>query len=334
MSSVARGGLRHWTAVGCLLGTLGCDATNTETAKPVADPRGCTWQLPERTGQVAVTELTELSGLAASLRHPGYLWAHNDAGNDPDVFLLQPDGTLRARWRLQDTGDKSSRDWEDSAVGPCRAGAAETCLWLGDIGDNDAARASVRILRWTEPATLPAATTTGKVGPGALGGWQAVQFSYPEGPQDAEALAALPDGRLIVATKRNDGRTRLYRVDAATALDAGQSTAQVTLLGTLNLTKLGDPAGEASRVTAASLSGDGGMLALRSKRAIWLWQDTTALLDEAASAGAAIDNWQGLALPSPVEAQGEALSWDSEGALWTSSEGKLPPIHRLRCVAP
>jgi len=291
------------------------------------------WQPAERAGTVGEPDLTELSGLAASVQHPGLLWAHNDAGNDADVYLLGTDGVLRARWRLQDTGDKDNRDWEDSAVGPCRDGASQSCLWLADIGDNDAKRSAVRILRWAEPLALAAPGAVGKVGQGANGGWQAVSFTYPEGPQDAEALAALPDGRLIVATKRKDGRTRLYRVGAAAALDAGQASTTAELLTTVRLDSEQWQAGDETEVTAASLTADASVFALRSKQALWLWHNTALLTDTSPATAQLASTFNALSLTAPKELQGEALTSDASGDLWTSSEGKNPPLHRMRCQA-
>jgi hypothetical protein len=96
-------------------------------------------------------DLPEASGLAASRRTPGVLWAHNDSG-DPFVFALTATGGVKGRVFV--TGARVW-DWEDIAVGPCANG---TCLYIADIGDNDRRRQSVTIYRTPEPAPGDAQT--------------------------------------------------------------------------------------------------------------------------------------------------------------------------------
>ena len=82
---------------------------------------------------VRVPELPEESGVAVSRRVPGRLWTHNDSG-EAVIFALDARGSVTARVRL--TG-ASVEDWEAIAVGPCPAGS---CVFVADIGDNDAQR--------------------------------------------------------------------------------------------------------------------------------------------------------------------------------------------------
>ena len=83
-------------------------------------------------------------------------------------------------------------------MGPCPAGS---CIYVADIGDNDARRARVTVYRLAEPA---AATESAKVG-------DVLHATYPDGPQDAEALLVLPDGRLYIVTKGATGPVVVYR---------------------------------------------------------------------------------------------------------------------------
>jgi hypothetical protein len=65
-------------------------------------------------------------------------------------------------------------------------------LFLGDIGDNRARRPDVSVFRFAEPRRLADQTV-------ARTWWR---FTYPDGPQDAEALLVDPrDGRIWIATK-------------------------------------------------------------------------------------------------------------------------------------
>ena len=123
-------------------------------------------------GQVVkIPELTEASGIAMSRRVPGRLWAHNDSG-EPVLFALDERGSVTGRIRL--TG-ATVEDWEAIAVGPCGAGS---CLYLADIGDNDAERKRVTIYRLPEPAGATGSVPVTDV----------FHATYPDGPHDAEAL--------------------------------------------------------------------------------------------------------------------------------------------------
>ena len=90
---------------------------------------------------VVPDELTESSGLAVSRTQPGVLWSHNDSGDGPNLYAIDPSGRLLAVFPV---ANAAAVDWEDMSSGPCPAsllarapleGAA--CLYLADSGDND-----------------------------------------------------------------------------------------------------------------------------------------------------------------------------------------------------
>ena len=93
---------------------------------------------------VRVPGLSEGSGLALSRRVPGRLWTHNDSGK-PILFALDARGAVTGR--IEVTG-ATVEDWEAIAVGPCGTGS---CLYIGDIGDNNASRKRITIYRLPEP---------------------------------------------------------------------------------------------------------------------------------------------------------------------------------------
>src|SRR4051812_481526 len=80
-----------------------------------------------------LAEAPEASGMAISRRIQGRLWVHNDSGA-PVVFGVDENG--RVVQRVSITG-ATLRDWEDIAVAPCAGGS---CLYIADIGDNEAHR--------------------------------------------------------------------------------------------------------------------------------------------------------------------------------------------------
>ena len=144
---------------------------------------------------VRLQGITEASGVALSRRTPGVAWTHNDSGK-PIVYALSADGSVLGSVRV--TGAEVV-NWEDIAVGPCPSGS---CLYVGDVGDNQASRSSITIYRTPEPA--PNAKATEQV--------ETLHAKYPDRPHDAEALIVLPKGDMFVVTKGDDGPSYVYRI--------------------------------------------------------------------------------------------------------------------------
>src|SRR5690606_18138970 len=113
-------------------------------------------------------DLVENSGAAMSLTQPGVWFTINDSGNDAVLYALDTTGVARGSWRIQGTGN---RDWETLALGPCTdaagAGEAAHCLYIGEIGDNDARHEFVGIHRVPEPRAQDA-QFSGELGPVTL----------------------------------------------------------------------------------------------------------------------------------------------------------------------
>jgi hypothetical protein len=148
--------------------------------------------------------VVESSGLAASPRHGGVLWTHNDSGDAARLFAVGPDGGVLATLTLAGV---DARDWEAMAAG--RDDAGRPALFAGDIGDNLGVWPSVSVYRVGEPASLHDATLPAR----------RYRFRYADGPRDAEALLVDPrDNRLYVASKEDDGGG-LYQAPARLSSD-------------------------------------------------------------------------------------------------------------------
>ena len=250
-------------------------------------------------------ELDESSGVAVSRRYDGVVWSHND-GDDPVLYALRPDGTLLSRISVE---VDDTEDWEDIALGPCPpesvAPAGGDCLYVGDVGDNDAERESMMVVVLREP-------DPGK--PGTVPVLGTIRFRYPDGPADTEALAVSPGGDILLVTKGEDGNSRLYQLSPG--LDGG-GVRDAELLGPLPTQTDRDE----DRITGAAVSPDGRTLAIRSHHAVFL----TALNDPL---GAPILCEIGLSQP-----QGEGIDFlDGRRLILTSEEeAGRAPIVRLRC---
>ncbi|MFF8774438.1 hypothetical protein [Kitasatospora sp. NPDC015120] len=132
--------------------------------------------------------ITESSGLAASLRHPGVYWTHNDSDDGPYLYAVDSQGRTVATVTLRGI---EPRDVEAVSLGP------DGRLYVGDIGDNLGGKwPEVWIYAFAEPAELRD---------------QAVQVTrykvrYEDGPRDAEALMVHPvTGRAYIASKKQGG---------------------------------------------------------------------------------------------------------------------------------
>ncbi|CAN5175020.1 hypothetical protein BH09SUM1_BH09SUM1_33520 [soil metagenome] len=105
-------------------------------------------------GALTNSALTEISGLAASIRNPGLLWAHNDSGDSARIFAVSgTTGGLRATVILDNA---TAVDWEDIATGP----PAAQQVYIADTGNNALDRATLHIYRIDEPSVT---NTTGNV---------------------------------------------------------------------------------------------------------------------------------------------------------------------------
>ncbi|HEY0303482.1 MAG TPA: hypothetical protein VGC44_00845, partial [Longimicrobiales bacterium] len=165
--------------------------------------------------------LREASGVAASIRHPGILWVHNDSG-EPVVFAIDTMGNVRGRIMLP----VGNGDWEDSEVAHCGEGS---CIYLGAIGDNRQARQDRAILRFPEPDI----TATATVRPVAF------RYRVPGGAQDMEALFVLPGERMFVITKGRSGPVTLFSFPDPPSTDDVNTLAPVQQL-TAGLVQLPD----------------------------------------------------------------------------------------------
>ena len=259
---------------------------------------------------MASTALTEVSGLAASRRHPDLLWTHNDSGGEPEVMAVGRDGSDRGRFPL---GGAEAFDWEDMAIGPAPAGGAGDVLYLGDIGDNiDQRDDGVVVYRVPEPEPGAAGSVAAP-----LGGVEALTFTYADGPRNAEALLADPvTGDLYILDKMMGGDPQSsWRVPAGTA--PGVATT-IERAGPVDV-----PPGEI--VTGGDVSADGSVVAVRTYEAVYLWARGPGQTVAGALASEPCE------APTAFEPQGEAVAVDPDGRGYTTvSEGEHPPIHTAR----
>ena len=258
------------------------------TAAVAAQPRPAESCRPSGTA-VTVPGVPEASGLAVSRRVPGRLWTLNDSGQ-PVLFALDTRGSVTGQIRL--TG-ANLVDWEAVAVGPC---GTASCVYVGDIGDNRAGRSHVTIYRLPEPEAASGTAAAADV----------FHATYPDGPQDAEALLVAGDGRLYIVTKGETGPIGVYRFPAE--LKSG---------ATARLERMGDPSAKpdaASRITDAAVSPDGQWAALRTKSSLTFYR-ASDLFSGQWRAATRVD------LTPLKEPQGEGVAIGGDNTVFLAGEG-------------
>ena len=249
----------------------------------------------------------ESSGLALGAGGDA-LWTHNDSGR-PVLHLVGTDGTARGQVRV--AGARVT-DWEDVAAGPCPASGR--CLFVADIGDNQARRREITLYRLPEPRAGDAQSTPA----------EALTAVYPDGPQDAEAIFVLPDGGVHVVSKGETGPIALYRLPRTARPGTPARLERVAQLAA-------GPVDRSERITGAAASPDGHWVVLRTLRSLAFYR-TGGLASGQLGAPLTFD------LRPLDEPQGEAVEWGADSTLYLSSEGgrrETPAtLSRLTCTMP
>lgn len=258
--------------------------------------------------------ITESSGIISSTISDEIFFTHNDSGDSARFFAVDVHGCTVARYNL--IGGRAT-DWED--IAHSRGTDGNEVIWLGDIGDNNAVRASVEIYEVDQPVVSPT-SGTGACPPPAERYVNKIgfKFVYSDGQaHNAETLMAVPiTGQLYVVTKGTEPGyvPTLYSAPLPLVEGAVNTLQLVTKLHVSDL------------VTGGDISPDGKRLVLRTYLAAYEWQIP------AAGVPAAFDSTP-IQIRLPLEPQGEGIGYSRDGqSLYISSEdpfGTSPPVYRL-----
>jgi len=236
---------------------------------------------------VTLTGLPEASGLAVGTN--ATLWMHNDSGA-PELLAVDAKGAVAGKLTL--TGARVE-DWEALASGRCGNGS---CLYVGDIGDNDASRKQITIYRVLEPAQASGSAKA-----------EAFHATYPDGAHDAEALLVAPDGTLFIVTKGDTGPIAVYKFPRE--LKAGAAV-KLERVGKA----IADKPRNDGRVTDGAFSADGKWVVLRTNRSLTFYRGADFLRGEFTEA-------HRVDLSGLKEPQGEAVVFGAGNTVYVGGEG-------------
>lgn len=269
---------------------------------------------PERTGRMGSPGLEEASGLTASTLNPSVFWTHNDSGDSARGYAVTLEGSLLATLELTGAG---AHDWEDVALAPGPGGAPH--LYFADTGNNVLPRSRVVVYRVAEPkvdlsatgATLRAAAT-------------ALPLDLPGGAaHDCEAiLVDPPTGALYLFSKTDAALTGVFVAREPRPLEPTPLT-EVLALRLPRSHRRGS-----AKVTAASITPTGELVAVRTYAEAYLWRRAPGETIEAALARPPCE------APVAVERQGEAIALLPAGdgfvTVTETGPGQPPPLHLVR----
>ena len=260
-------------------------AADTSTTSPATAPKVvCTFDS---------TVLSELSGMAPSIRFRGVFWVHNDSSGGPVIYAIN--GTTCAIVATVTLASVPGRDIESIASG--RDADGVPVLWVGDIGDNKDSWEYVRLYELPEPTQLVDQTLDVRT-------WR---FTYPDGPHDAEALLADPRRpRLWVVTKELAAGV-IFELPALPPISLGDVWREP-----LVLKPVGDTDG---LISDGAVSSDGSRFVLRDY--------LSATIYSGLPPGTKVTT-----VELPIQPQGEAIAWtkggtslltagEKEGTLWS-----------------
>lgn len=244
---------------------------------------------------VAPGQIDEASGMVDSRSQPGAIWIEQDSGSPAELALLDYNGSIRGKIAIPTI---VNRDWEELASGPGPRDGVNY-LYIGDIGDNNAQYQTVQIYRLPEPASLQSPITS----------IDRINFRYPQGPRDAEAMFVDPQTKDIYVISKREEKVHLYGLpypqntsDLITATDYGE------------LPSFGG--GLANYVTGAAISPDGKEILVRTYTTVYYWKrDGSQTIPDALQYGTR------RSLVTRLEPQGEAICFDKDAkGFFTISE--------------
>jgi hypothetical protein len=185
------------------------------------------WEPGKSIGTLSPKDVREASGMAASAAYPNRVYWINDSGDKGFFYYGGPDGKNLQKVKI---AHFKPRDTEAIAVTVCNEGP---CLAIGDIGDNKSVREHIKISFIAERKDYPDGAKI----------LRTLTLEYPDGAHDAEAMAFLPGGDLLIVTKEihlsklDVGAAGVYTLGKTEWSGDGDKTLKLKKAGELPLPK-------------------------------------------------------------------------------------------------
>ncbi|MBT6491655.1 MAG: hypothetical protein HOK97_17935, partial [Deltaproteobacteria bacterium] len=177
---------------------------------------------PHTTGQLDRDAISESSGLTVSRTHLDTFWTHNDSGDEARFFGVSSGGDDLGTVRV--TG-ATANDWEAMTLGACDN---QTCLYIGDVGDNEATRNDISLWRVTEPVPPGKGNETFALA-------TEIELRYPDGPMDCEAIAYDPlTSDILFIEKSWSAKARVHRLPAGAWNTTSDGDITLTYIDTID----------------------------------------------------------------------------------------------------
>lgn len=246
----------------------------------------------KRLAELKNKDLSEVSGIAASISNPGFLWVHNDSGNGTEIFLINDHLKVLLTCKLKGI---DNRDWEDITVGP-GPDSTKHYLYVGDIGDNDAKYQYKYIYRFEEPVL-----TTG-VKQLDITDMDMITFQLPDKRKDTESLLINPATKDLYIVSKREEPVYLYELKYPYST---QDTLTATEVMSLPFTQ----------IVSGDFSMDGKEILMKNYEHVYWWSNPSGkpvveVLKEKPKE-----------IPYEIEPQGEAITWSLDNSgFYTLSE--------------
>jgi hypothetical protein len=262
----------------------------------------------KRLAESKAPKLQEISGIAASIRNPGYLWGLNDSGNPAEVLLMNDSLTIKLVCTFGQ--EVVNRDWEDIAVGP-GPDPRKSYIYVAEIGDNLGLFPVKVIYRFEEPLLKDA-----KKGQIVIHTVTRIVFRLADGAKDSETLLLNPLTKDLYVVSKRENPVHIYALKYP--YDS-RDTLVAPIVAELPLTL----------IVGGDILADGTGLLLKNYRRVFYWRNPSAKpLEELLKEEPVI-------IPYEEEPQGEAMTWTRDGSgFYTLSErnpGKKSYLYFYKC---
>jgi len=276
------------------------------------------WTSAEVIGTLPNSNFPEVSGMIASPNIPGRLYLINDSGDGPYFYSYDlPSGDFE---KVEISGFKG---WDIEAIsfGPC--GSNRSCVFIGDIGDNQGQRKIIRIAAVVEKERYGS-----KVRP-----LFHKVLSYPDGGKDSEAFVISQAGDLYLFSKEagwvGSNPTKVYNLSSTELRQKSKST--LKKLGEFDLyNSIKTPF---LKVTDAALSSDQTRLFLLGYFGSYELDFQELVEKLQGSKVAQIENY--VSVGTGFVQQNEAATYtpDGESIIWTYESKSSPaPLLQKTCL--